>query len=25
VAFLHPRDAGGVLLELTTGREGGDR
>lgn len=24
VAFLHPRDAGGVLLELTTGREGRD-
>lgn len=25
VAFLHPRDAGGVLIELTTGRQGGSR
>lgn len=23
VAFLHPRDCGGVLIELTTGRQGG--
>ena len=23
VAFLHPRDCGGVLIELTTGRAGG--